>query len=83
MIVCSLRLVGNTLEAIAMNEPNDSSRTIISVANSMLWIFLMIVLAESAIASDGDPVAIRYWPGGCTSLESMWNIHVEIGRAHV
>ena len=79
MIVCSLRLVGNTLEAIAMNEPNDSSRTIISVANSMLWIFLMIVLAESAIASDGDPVAIRYWPGGCTSLESMWNIHVGIG----
>ncbi len=62
-----------------MIEPIVTSRTLILVANSMRWIFLMILLAEPIIASDGDPVAIRYWPGGCTSLESMWNIHVGIG----
>ncbi len=62
-----------------MNEQSDSSRTLISVANSMLWIFIMVVLAKPGIASDGDPVAIRYWPGGGISIESMWNIHVAIG----
>jgi hypothetical protein len=45
----------------------------------MRWIFLMLLLSEPAGASDGDPVAIRYWPDGCTSIESMWNIHVGIG----
>ncbi len=67
-----------------MNEPsmtkqNDARRIMISVAHSMLGIFLLFVLAEPANANDGDPVAIRYWPGGCFSIESMWNIHVAIG----
>ena len=67
-----------------MNEPSMTKqsaarRTMISVAHSMLGIFLLFVLAEPANANDGDPVAIRYWPGGCSSIESMWNIHVTIG----
>jgi hypothetical protein len=69
---------------MTMNEPpmtkqNDVRRIMISVAHSMLGIFLLFVLAEPANANDGDPVAIRYWPGGCFSIESMWNIHVAIG----
>ncbi len=62
-----------------MAKQSDARRTMISVAHSMLGIFLLFVLAEPANANDGDPVAIRYWPGGCSSIESMWNIHVAIG----
>ena len=67
-----------------MNEPSmtkqsDARQTMILVAHSMLGIFLLFVLAEPSNANDGDPVAIRYWPGGCSSIESMWNIHVAIG----
>ena len=67
-----------------MNQPSitkqcDASRTMISIAHSMLGIFLLLVLAKPANANDGDPVAIRYWPAGCFSIESMWNIHVAIG----
>jgi hypothetical protein len=79
-----LGLVSKTQEAIQMNESSearqsDARRTKISVAHSMLWIFLLFVLPEPANANDGDPVAIRYWPGGCSSIESMWNFHVAIG----
>ena len=79
-----LGLVRKIQEAIQMNEPSmtqqsDARRSMISVAHSMLWIFLLFVLAEPANADDGDPVAIRYWPGGCSSIESMWNFHVAIG----
>lgn len=67
-----------------MNEPSmtkqsDARRIMISVAHSILGIVLLFVLAEPTNANDGDPVAIRYWPGGCSSIESMWNIHVAIG----
>ena len=79
-----LGLVRKTQEAMTTNEPsmtkqNDARRIMISVAHSMLGIFLLFVLVEPASANDGDPVAIRYWPGGCSSIESMWNIHVAIG----
>ncbi len=61
-----------------MNVRSDSSQRSISFAKSMLWI-LIIVMTEPALAIDGEPVAIRYWPGGGISIESMWNIHVAIG----
>ena len=62
-----------------MTTCSTSGRTLLSVANLVLAIFLMSVPAERAISSDGDPVAIRYWPGSCISIESMWNFHVALG----
>ena len=80
----ALGLVSKTQEAIPMHESSkamqsDARRTKTSVAHSMIGIFLWFVLAEPANANDGDPVAIRYWPGGCSSIESMWDFHVAIG----
>ncbi len=67
------------MNELSVTTQSDASQTWISVAHSMLGIFLLFVLAEPADANDGDPVAIRYWPGGCSSIESMWNLHVAIG----
>ena len=54
-----LGLVRKTQQAIPMNEPSmtkqsDARRTMISVAHSMLGIFLLFVLAEPANANDGE-----------------------------
>ena len=55
----ALSLVRKTQEAIPMNESpmakqSDARRTMISVAHSMLGIFLLFVLAEPANANDGE-----------------------------
>lgn len=38
-----------------------------------------MTVEQSAIGAEGEPVAIRYWPGGCVSIETMWNFHIAIG----
>jgi len=38
-----------------------------------------MITASSSFASDGQPVAIRYWPNNCVSIETMWNFHIVIG----
>ena len=48
---------------------------------AMLWMLLMTWQIEFARSEDGDPVAVRYWPSGGISIESMWNLHVGIGVA--
>ena len=45
----------------------------------VLGIVLSIVTASSSFASDGQPVAIRYWPNNCISIETMWNFQIVIG----
>jgi len=45
----------------------------------VLGFVLSIVTASSSFASDGQPVAIRYWPNNCISIETMWNLHIVIG----
>jgi hypothetical protein len=62
-----------------MKERNECSRNWIPSIQVVIAICLLGLVVKSAIASDGDPVAVRYWPNGCTSIESMWNIHVAIG----
>lgn len=37
------------------------------------------VLCHSLFAADGDPIAIRQWPDGGFSVESMWDLHVAVG----
>ena len=49
--------------------------------HKLLFASLVIFLASSSlcIADDGQPVAIRHWPGGGFTIETMWDIHVGSG----
>ena len=42
-------------------------------------LLLSVFIASSSFANDGQPVAIRYWPNNCVSIETMWNFHIAIG----
>jgi hypothetical protein len=46
---------------------------------SVLQSLLLLLVAGYVIADEGNPIAIRYWPGNCTSIETMWNIHIALG----
>ena len=38
-----------------------------------------VFTASASFANDGQPVAVRYWPNNCISIETMWNFHIVIG----
>jgi len=38
-----------------------------------------VITASSSLANDGQPVAVRYWPNNCVSIETMWNFHIVFG----
>ncbi|MDA8563192.1 DinB family protein [Mariniblastus sp.] len=42
------------------------------------WIVIACVFANvnTLCADDGDPVAIRTWPDGGVTIETMWNLHL-------
>jgi len=42
-------------------------------------IFSIVIAAPYSFANDGQPVAVRYWPNNCISIETMWNFHIVIG----
>lgn len=47
----------------------------------LLLMFTVLMLAIQAVASlavadEGNPVAIRRWPGGGITIETMWNLHL-------
>ena len=46
---------------------------------SLCSLFILFLVAPSSFASDGQPVAIRFWPNNCVSIETMWNFHIAIG----
>ena len=37
------------------------------------------IICQPSFADDGDPIAIRQWPDGGFSIESMWDLHVAVG----
>ena len=39
---------------------------------------ILMLLASHLIAADGDPAAIRTWPGGAVSIENHWGLHLVI-----
>lgn len=42
--------------------------------------FILILASFSGLnAENGDPIAIRHWPGGGFTVESMWDLHVGVG----
>ena len=49
--------------------------------HKILLAFLSVIFAFSNLCSaeDGQPIAIRHWPGGGFTVESMWNLHVGVG----
>ena len=42
-------------------------------------LLLPLFVSSPVFANDGQPVAIRYWPNNCVSIETMWNFHIAIG----
>jgi len=46
-----------------------------------LFVTLSVAFASSSLCSaeEGQPIAIRHWPGGGFTVESMWNLHVGVG----
>ncbi len=43
------------------------------------FILLLLLGAQSiVVATEGDPMAIRRWPGGTVSLETHWGLHLAI-----
>jgi hypothetical protein len=54
------------------------------VTRRLVFTFVFTVLfsvvgSQLAAANDGQPVAIRHWPGGGITVESMWDLSVGIG----
>ena len=49
--------------------------------HKLLIVSLFVVLAVTSVCSaeDGQPIAIRHWPGGGFTIETMWNLHVGSG----
>lgn len=45
------------------------------------WVVIACVIANvsPSCANEGDPVAIRLWPDGGVTIETMWNLHVGYG----
>ena len=45
------------------------------------WIVIACVFANATAlcADEGDPVAIRLWPEGGVTIETMWNLHIGNG----
>ncbi len=50
-----------------------------AISNTLMAILLLPLVWKTTLASDGHPVAIRYWPGSGISIETMWNFHIAIG----
>ena len=50
--------------------------------NSKIFLvtFTLILTSFSGLhAEEGEPIAIRHWPGGGFTVESMWDLHVGVG----
>ena len=45
----------------------------------VILLFLAATSSTCSFADDGDPVAIRSWPDGGVTIETMWNLHVGSG----
>ena len=42
-------------------------------------LFSMFASIHCAVADDGQPVALRQWPNGRFTIETMWNLHINFG----
>ena len=42
-------------------------------------LFVLIAFSSVCSADDGQPIAIRHWPGGGFTIETMWDIHIGSG----
>lgn len=51
-------------------------RTILAINTGVTFLCCLLWLSPSALSKEGEPVAIRYWPNGCSSIETMWNLHI-------
>ncbi len=49
------------------------------LSRAAIALLFLTAMCGSVQANDGEPVAIRYWPGNCISIETMWNFHIAIG----
>ncbi len=45
----------------------------------VVLLFLTAISPTCSFADDGDPVAIRSWPDGGVTIETMWDLHVGSG----
>ena len=47
---------------------------------SFLIVFAAIIASfDIGYADEGQPIAIRHWPGGAFTVETMWDLHVGVG----
>jgi len=53
--------------------------TVFRVIGSVFSVISAVITASHSFANDGQPVAVRYWPNNCVSIETMWNFHIVIG----
>lgn len=45
-----------------------------------LFVFAAIIASFNiGYADEGQPIAIRHWPGGAFTVETMWDLHVGVG----
>jgi hypothetical protein len=49
------------------------------IATSVSAVLMSVVCLQLAAADDGQPIAIRHWPGGGISVETMWDLSLGIG----
>jgi hypothetical protein len=47
-----------------------------------LLCLIVLAAAHPVRADEGQPVAIRYWPGGGLTIETHWNLHVGMRLDH-
>ena len=50
--------------------------------NSKIFLFpfvAVLIFMNSLNAEEGEPIAIRHWPGNGFTVESMWDLHVGVG----
>lgn len=48
-------------------------------STSIFAVVMSVVCIQFASADDGQPIAIRHWPGGGITVETMWDLSVGIG----
>jgi hypothetical protein len=56
----------------------NSRRTILAINTGLTFLCCLLWLSPSVLSKEGEPVAIRYWPNGCSSIETMWNLHIAL-----
>ena len=67
------------MTSMAEIKQSDPKRLTQAKIFRVIGFVFSIITASSSFANDGQPVAVRYWPNNCVSIETMWNFHIVFG----